>query len=200
VVLKVRLTDYYPALFRAAFGSPEVDSERISRALAQYVRSLRSTDSRYDRAFNGTPNPNAFASLSAQERQGQQLFVTLGCAGCHTTNAHVGDAPHNIGLDAVSADTGAGGGRIKVPSLRNVAVRAPYMHDGRFTSLRQVVAFYNGGVQANPNLDPRLRAPDGSPRRLNLTVQQQDALVAYLGTLTDSTFLTSPKFSDPFSR
>jgi plastocyanin len=111
----------------------------------------------------------------------------------------VSDSVHNIGLDAVSADTGAGRGAFKAPSLRNVAVRPRFMHDGRFTSLDNVVAFYNAGVQPNPGLDPRLRAPDGSPRRLGLTAAQRAALVAFLNTLTDPEFLNAPRFASPFA-
>jgi cytochrome c peroxidase len=79
-------------------------------------------------------------------------------------------------------------------------VRPPYMHDGRFQTLEQVVDFYDRGVRANPALDPRLRTPGGQPQRLNLTVTERDALVAFLKTLTDRTFLTDPRFSDPFVR
>ena len=98
-------------------------------------------------------------------------------------------------------DVGAGNGRFKAPSLRNVSVRGRYMHDGRFTTLQQVVQFYDSQVRANPGLDGRLRdtVPNqNQPKRLNLTQQQRDALVEYLQTLTDSTFLTAPKFSSPF--
>jgi cytochrome c peroxidase len=87
---------------------------------------------------------------------------------------------------------------MKVPSLRNVAVRPPYMHDGRHATLWNVVNFYNAGVQDTPNLDPLLRGPDGRVRRLNLTEDERDMLVGYLFTLTDPAFLTAEKFSDPF--
>jgi cytochrome c peroxidase len=200
LVRKLQATPYYPALFQAAFGSAEINSDRVARALAQYVRSLTSTGSRFDQAFAGTPNPNDFASFTPRERQGLQVFVASGCAVCHATNAQISDAPHNNGLDAVTNDVGAGNGRFKAPSLRNVAVRGRFMHDGRFASLRQVVEFYDTGVQPNPNLDPRLRGPNGQPRRLNLTADQRDALIAYLETLTDSTLLSAERFSDPFPR
>jgi plastocyanin len=111
----------------------------------------------------------------------------------------VSDAPHNIGLDAVSADTGAGRGTFKAPSLRNVAVRPRYMHDGRFDTLDQVVEFFNSGVQPNPDLDPRLKAADGTPKRLNLAASDKAALVAFMRTLTDSAFLSSPRFANPFA-
>lgn len=198
LVWKLQVTPYYPALFQAAFGSAEIDSTRVARALAQYVRSMTSTGSRFDQAFAGTGDSNDFASFTPQERQGQQLFVSTGCASCHATNAHVSDAPQNIGLDAVTTDVGVGGGRFKSPSLRNVAVRGRFMHDGRFTSLDQVVSFYDTGVQPNPDLDPGLRGPDGQPRRLNLTPAQRNALVAYLETLTDHDQLTAQRFADPF--
>jgi len=199
LVAKIEATPYYPQLFAAAFGSPSVSSDRVSRALAQYVRSLVSADSRYDRAFAAAGPPNFAAVFTAQELEGERIFRTSGCGGCHTTVAQVIDSVHNIGLDAVSADTGAGRGAFKPPSLRNVAVRPRFMHDGRFTSLADVVAFYDAGVQPNPNLDRRLRNPDGTPRRLNLTAAQRASLVAFLNTLTDSTFLAAPRFANPFA-
>jgi cytochrome c peroxidase len=112
--------------------------------------------------------------------------------------ALAGDGAHNTGLDAAITDSGAGRGRFKVPSLRNVAVRPPYMHDGRFATLEQVVEHYDGGVQDNPALDQRLRGRGGAPRGLGLSSAEKKAVVAYLRTLTDSAFLTAPHFSDPF--
>lgn len=200
VVTKLQLTSYYGALFQAAFGTTDITSDRIARALAQYVRSLVSGGAKYDRAFTGGP-PNFANVFTASELQGQQLFNgAAGCARCHETDAFNADNIHNTGLDATITDVGAGNGRFKAPSLRNVAIRGRYMHDGRFTSLDQVVEFYNSGVQNNPGLDNRLRAPNGQPQRLNLTAQQKAAIVAYLGTLTDSTFLTNAKFASPFAR
>jgi cytochrome c peroxidase len=195
---KLEATSYYPALFDAAFGTPEVTSDRVSRAIAQFVRSMVSNDSRYDRAFTAAGTANFGAVFTQQEQEGEQLFRSAGCASCHTTVAQVSDSVHNIGLDAVSTDTGTGRGAFKAPSLRNVAVRPRFMHDGRFTTLEQVVEFFNSGVQPNPDLDPRLRAADGSPKRLGLSAEQKSALVAFLQTLTDSTFLTSARFSNPF--
>ena len=197
---KLGATPHYPALFTAAFGSPEVTSDGIAFALAQFVRSLVSPESRFDFVFatGGAPN---YSILSEQEREGMRIFNDAGgagCVNCHRTIAHVADKANNIGLDVVSADTGAGGGRFKPPSLRNVAVRPPYMHDGRFATLREVVEFYDSGIEDSPDLDPRLRASDGSPRRLNLRPEQRDALVAFLNTLTDPAFLKAERFSDPF--
>lgn len=199
LTVKLAATPYYPPLFAAAFGSPTITSDGVSRALAQYVRSLVSTGSRYDRAFTAAGAPNLAAVLTAQEVEGERLFRASGCAGCHATVAQVSDSVHNVGLDRVSADTGAGRGAFKAPSLRNVAVRPRFMHDGRFTTLEQVVAFFDAGVQPDPDLDPRLRAADGTPRRLGLTAEQRAALVAFLRTLTDSTFLTAARFANPFA-
>lgn len=197
-VAKLQATPYYAPLFTAAFGSPAVTEDRVARALAQYVRALVSADSRYDRAFSPTGTPNFAAVLTPREVEGERVFRFAGCASCHTTAAQVSDGVHNNGLDAVTADTGAGRGAFKAPSLRNVGVRPRLMHDGRFTSLEQVVEFYDSGVQPNPDLDPRLRGPDG-PRRLNLSAEQKGALVAFLHTLTDSAFLEAPRFSNPFA-
>src|SRR5215203_4081926 len=196
---KLAATPYYTPLFSATFGSPTVTSDRVSRALAQYVRSLVSAGSLYDRAFTAAGTPNFAAVFTAQELEGERLFRSAGCAACHATVAQVSDSVHNIGLDAVSTDTGAGRGAFKAPSLRNVATRPRFMHDGRFTTLEQVVEFFDSSVQPNVSLDSRLRAPDGSPRRLGLTAEQKAALVAFMTTLTDSAFITAPRFANPFA-
>ena len=209
---KLSLTPYYPALFEAAFGSRDMTTERVGLALAQFVRSLVSTDSKFDRAFSPAGIPDFTRSFTAQELLGQQLYNgRAGCARCHGTNAHISDAAHNTGLDATITDAGAGNGRFKAPSLRNVEVRAPYMHDGRFRTLEEVVDFYDRGVQNTPGLSPRLRVPPGGPGpgpggppgqplRLNLTLDERHALVAFMKTFTDATFLADPRFADPFAR
>jgi len=205
---KLRLAGFYGPLFQAAFGTPDITSDRISRALAQFVRSMSAYHSKFDQALAG--NPPDFSGFTALEQQGVQLFFSpppgsppgpsLRCDVCHGTSALIAPGPRNNGLDAnTAADQGAGGGRFKSPSLRNVAVRAPYMHDGRFATLAAVIEHYDSGVQPHPNLDPALRNPDGTPRRLNLTQQQKGALIAFLGTLTDQELLTHPRFSDPFA-
>ena len=202
LMTKLALSPYYATLFQSAFGTTDVTSDRVSRALAQFVRSLTSGTSKFDQAFTGGA-PNFNAVFTAEELQGQQLFNgQAGCVRCHTTFAHVSDDIHNTGLDAVSADVGAGQGRFKAPSLRNIAVGGRFMHDGRFTSLEQVVEFYNSGVQANANLDNRLRGNggNGGAQRLNLRTDEKAALVTYLRTLTDPTFLTAARFADPFTR
>ena len=199
LALKLVATSYYPALFNAAFGTPVVTSARVAAALAQYTRSLVSAGSRYDRAFSAAGVPDFSTTLTPQEREGEALFRSAGCASCHVSVAQVADSVHNTGLDVAGTDVGAGAGAFKAPSLRNVAVRPRFMHDGRFTSLDQVVSFYDSGVQPSPGLDKRLKAADGSPLRLGLTAAQRAALVAFMGALTDSTFLTAARFSNPFA-
>jgi hypothetical protein len=148
-----------------------------------------SYNSKYDDSLTGKQ------TLSPAEQAGEALFNGAArCESCHTTTAQIGDEPMNIGLDATVTDPGQGAGRFKVPSLRNVAVRGFYMHDGRFSSLQQVVNFYSSQVIDNGNLDGRLT----NPLQLNLTTEQVDDLVAFLNTLTDNTFLTSSLFSNPF--
>ncbi len=125
LVTKLSLTSYYPALFTGAFGSPEITTDRVARALAQFTRSLVSTNAKIDRAFGSNGVPNFAAVFTAEEQLGQELFVgRAGCARCHGTAAHISDAVHNTGLDATITDAGAGNGRFKAPSLRNVAARA----------------------------------------------------------------------------
>lgn len=197
LVAKLQAIPYYPALFAGAFGSPRVTRDGVAAALAQFVRSLTSGSSRFDAAFSTGGAPD-LSRLSPHERDGFRLFVRVGCINCHRTAAQIPDQASNIGLDDVSPDTGAGGGRFKPPSLRNVAVRPPYMHDGRFASLREVVDFYATAVRNAPGLDPRLRGADGQPRRLHLDSHQRDDLVAFLESLTDTAFLHADRFSDPF--
>ncbi|MEE2565336.1 cytochrome-c peroxidase [Hyphobacterium marinum] len=207
-VARVAAEDFYGALFQAAFGDPEVTSERMSLAMAQFVRAMTSANSRFDQALADGPLGSAAfeANFTAEEFLGLQLFMPVpgsaiddvGCGACHNTLAHISDAVHNIGLENPPVDDGAGNGAFKAPSLRNVAVRTHFMHDGRFSSLAEVIEHYNSGVVGSPDLDPRLRQGPGQPLRLNLTDDEKAALEAFLHTLTDNSFLTDPRFSDPF--
>lgn len=197
---------YYNQLFINAFGDNTITTDRISKALAQFVRSIESYQSKYDvgRAQVNRPNLD-FPNFTTEENLGKQLFFAPppngggGCAGCHSSEAFAGIGAQNNGLDLnTSADQGAGGGRFKTPSIRNIEMTAPYMHDGRFGTLEQVVEHYNSGVQAHPNLANRLRSPNGNPIQLNFTVTQKAALVAFLKTLTDNTLATEVRWSNPF--
>ncbi|WP_240963681.1 cytochrome-c peroxidase [Luteolibacter luteus] len=210
LVTRISAEPFYAELFTSAFGRPTVTSQRISRALAQFVRSIASGNSKYDQGV-----PVNFSNFTVQENQGRQIFQNQGnCVACHGSDNFVpGNNIFNNGLENPYIDKGVGEitglsadeGLFKVPSLRNVALTAPYMHDGRFATLEEVVEFYNSGVVNHPNLSPPLRLPPGppgspplGPRRLNLTDSQKAALVAFLRTLTDISVTTDPKFSDPF--
>lgn len=206
---KVGSEAYYEVLFRLAFGDSEITSNRISLALAQFVRSMVSYQSRFDEGLAQVNNPNNdFPNFTASENRGKQLFMNnqTNCAQCHDTNVQVGDRARNNGLDATLTDLGVGGvtgnnnqnGEFKVPSLRNIALTAPYMHDGRFETLMDVVEHYNSGVQNSDNLDNRLQVQGGNVRRLNLSEADKQALVDFMNTLTDETFITDDKFSNPF--
>ncbi|MFZ9189960.1 MAG: cytochrome-c peroxidase, partial [Schleiferiaceae bacterium] len=130
------------------------------------------------------------------------------CVTCHGTEAFTAPGPRNNGLDAITTDPGIGGingnqgqlGLFKVPSLRNLSGRGPYMHDGRFATLEQVIDHYSTGVQNHPNLSPQLRGPNGLPIQPNFTAAQKAALVAFLETLDDPALAVDDKFSDPFIR
>ena len=184
-------TDFYPPLFTAAFGTPEVTSERMSRALAQFMRSLISHRSRFDQAFTMKQPPESV--LTEQERRGHGLFFSNCGSACHKDEVQAVEFPSSNGLDIVSADPGVGEGEFRVHSLRNVAVSGPYMHDGRFATLAEVIEHYSSGVKGVPRLHSALR-----PGGLKFTAQQKAELEAFLLTLTDSPMLTDPKFSDPF--
>jgi cytochrome c peroxidase len=158
--------------------------------------------SRFDQAFmqadDMTPPPDPTQVLTQRELDGHALFEGLNCQACHRTHAHTLDFPANNGLDVVLTDPGIDGA-FRAASLRNIAVSAPYMHDGRFATLRDVINHYDTGVQDSPDLDGSLREnTNGAPRRLGLTDDQKDALEAFLHVLTDDALLTDPKFSDPF--
>jgi cytochrome c peroxidase len=201
-----RLEDlsYYPPLFAAAFGDPAITEARIQRALAQFVRSMVSVNSAFDTGISlAGGNANAdFPNFTAEQNLGKRLFLNppnlggAGCAGCHQ--------PPTFALAANSLTNGLDMNQttvFKSPSLKSVALDGAFMHDGRFTTLEQVVRHYSTGVMGGPNLDNRLRVPGGmQPLRLNLSEAQIDALVAFLGTLTDETLRNDAKFSDPFIR
>lgn len=198
---------YYPPLFRLAFGDEAITEDRVQKALAQYVRSILSVNSRWDAAYAqvhaGTgPVLNLLTPLpgfTAEELHGRDLFVRpkpeggAGCQGCHV-------AP-SFSLAANSASNGLDAGEtrtFRAPSLKNLALSQRFMHDGRFTSIEEVVEFYNSGIQEGPALDARLRDAEGAPQRLNLSAADKAALAAFLRTLTDLSVTTDPRFASPF--
>lgn len=233
---RVAAAPYYRELFRQAFGDEAVSSDRISRALAQFLRAIVSYDSKWDRAVaTSTDISGDLSGFTAQENRGKEIFFgqhdpnTRGlCGTCHLRDNPLAFAPgpggptrdnlaifytanpSNNGLldetdDGVAESSAnpADVGAFKSPSLRNIELRAPYMHDGRFATLDEVVEHYNSGVQAHPNLDPALRtggpgAGGAQPIRLNLSTADKAALVAFLKTFTDRTVTTDPRFQSPF--
>ena len=201
---KLAALPYYPALFRRAFGDPAITEARIARALAQFLRSLVSYRSRFDEGMaRAQSDEDDFENFTRQENRGKALF-RRNCATCHSEAEEVPFAlllPSNNGteLDPRSADGGFAditlnaldAGRFKSPTLRNVEVAGPYMHNGSLATLEDVVDHYSRKFNRHPNLDFRMRS-------LNLTESEKAALVAFLKTLTDRAFLTDPRFSDPF--
>ena len=223
----VKTQPYYSTLFTNAFGDSDVTTDRISKALAQFVRSIVSFNSKYDQGRAQVNNPREpFANFTAEENRGKLVFFNgngvqggPNCAGCHATDVFLTPPPppgpqpegatgaFNNGLDSISTDdrgiaetTGRQGdeGKFKSPALASIGVRPPYMHDGRFSTLEEVVEHYSTGVQAHPQLSNRLKTPEGNPVRFNFSDADKAALVAFLHTLTDESLLNDVRFSDPF--
>lgn len=212
-VLKKKLAsiDYYPPLFQKAFDSPVITEDKISLALTQFLCSMVSVNSKFDDAII---HNSTFANFTDLEKLGKDLFFSskTKCAECHNgLNFAAPDSPFggeygdpdiagtsNTGLDPYTHDAGKGGGQFRIPSLRNVGYTAPYMHDGRFKTIDEVIEFYNSGIQDHANLDPKLRGADGKPRKMNLTGIEKAALKAFLHTLNDRSIQTDPRFSNPF--
>jgi cytochrome c peroxidase len=213
LVNRLKNKKHYPYLFQKVFGDDAINSDRISKALAQFVRSIISFQSKYDQGRKQIVPPQdpvltPYANFTAQENAGKQLFFSpqAACASCHGTETFTAPSPKNNGLENPATDQGVGSitnisadqGTFKVTSLKNVELSAPYMHDGRFTTLEQVIEHYSSGVQLHPNLAQQLRNQNGTAKQLNLSADQKAALVAFLKTLTDRSITTDIKFSDPF--
>lgn len=220
VVLRLQAKEHYPILFELAFGDPEITSERVALALGQFTRSMVSSGSRYDDAVAASTTPmGPFSGYTQEENRGKELFLAppmnggVGCAGCHMApqpnlaifqpgrafnNGIIGDSDSDQGLGNISG-VAQENGFFKVPSLRNIAKTAPYMHNGSKASLQDVVEHYNSGIQDHANLDTRLRDnTTGEPLRLGLSGEDRNALVAFLRTLTDDEMLSAERFSSPF--
>ncbi len=191
---KLAQSNYGPDFIRA-FGSAEINAERIGLALEQFVLTLTSFDSKFDRASRGE------VELTAAERRGFELFMTeydprrgqfgADCFHCHGGPLFQSQSFANNGLDVAAADAGRAkvtgksedAGKFATPSLRNIELTAPYMHDGRFSTIEEVVEHYSSGLKRSETLDPNLaKHPDGG---LHLSAADKEALVAFLRTLTD---------------
>ena len=214
LVLKLSAIDYYQTLFEFAYGSSSIDENKIQRALAQFVRSIQSFDSKFDDGLIQVPNPNApFPNYTTQENLGKQLFLAppqnggAGCAACH--------APPEFDIDPNTLNNGIIGvvgstteidlTNTRSPSLRDIvnpdgSLNGPLMHDGSLTTLLEVVEHYNSipNDAANTNLDNRLQRPGNQTQQLNLTTNEKNALEAFLKTLTGTDVYTNEIWSDPF--
>jgi cytochrome c peroxidase len=211
-VAKLQQDAAYVQLFNAAFGTTTIDSVNASKAIAQFLRTVVSANSKFDRFMRGDE------ALTVDEQLGFQLTLLeggippaspfgQGGADCFHCHPHGGGRftdgiIRNNGLDSEFTDLGLGGitglpqdmGRFKTPSLRNVAVTAPYMHDGRFQTLEEVIDHYDSGGHPSPTIDPNMKFTQGG---LQLTAQKKQQLIAFLHTLTDHEFLSDERFSDP---
>lgn len=194
VVAKLNQHADYPALFQSAFqGSDSINAPLLLHALSQYLNLLVSADSKYDRYVQKEEN------LSESELAGLVLFEQK-CSTCHQGALFTDQTFRNNGLDVEFSDKGRGGisegeednGKFRVPSLRNVALTRPYMHDGRFQTLEEVIEHYNSGVKGSATLDSALQ--EGSKLGIILSHQEQTQLLAFLHTLTDRSFTANEIF------
>ena len=206
---RIRRSPFYREKFNKAFGKLPIDSILISRAIGQFERTLLSYNSKYDQVIRGE------AYFNEDEVRGFELMndqVKGDCMHCHTTDGNALGTTRtfsNNGLDDAGKaseykDLGLGGitknpgdiGKFKIPSLRNIALTAPYMHDGRFQSLEQVLDFYSEGVHASLNVDSKMASARKSG--LHLSSIEKEQIIAFLRTLSDSTLLSNEAFGNPF--
>ncbi len=222
-VQKLQETNLYPPKFKEAFGSEIITAENIGKAIAQFERTLISSNSKYDKYWRGE------YQLTDLEALGDDLFFThpearIGLRGGNCGDCHLGpltsgssrgfDGFHNNGLDSdeklrngLQEVTGNyfDKGKFKAPSLRNIALTAPYMHDGRFQTLEEVLDHYNEHIQNSETLDPLIREASNEilssedTVKLHLTEMEKKAILAFLAMLTDEDFITDERFSDPFA-
>lgn len=201
----------YSTLFQLVYGDTAITGDRIVKAIAQFERTLISADSPYDRYLKGSYQP------SPQELKGMELFNQApqpekgirgaNCAHCHGGPKNYMELFHNNGLDSIPKDAGIEAltglaqdrGRFKVPTLRNIALTAPYMHDGRFKTLDEVVDHYSDHIRQSASLSSFLQGESNEPggRVLKLLPAEKKELIAFLNMLTDSTFINNPQFADP---
>jgi cytochrome c peroxidase len=223
VVNIVKSKEYYAPLFRQAFEENNVvNEENVLDAISSFIDAMGSYKSKFDVEANKVYANNYaynaieqdFAGFSAAENRGKKLYQT-NCAGCHSPVMGRPSFTHaNNGL-ALTNDKGVAGvsefqfdpstlNAFKIPTLRNIELTAPYMHDGRFASLEEVIEHYNTGIEDNGNLHQLLKGVNGGPRKMNMDANDKSDLVAFLQTMTDNSITnksdenTGRKFSDPF--
>lgn len=222
VMGKLQADPVYPTLFKRAFGTDQVDSMLVAKALAQFMRTMISGNSPFDKFRRG----EGLISIDAQ--MGFNLFQIEGgspgqiipvagstpvigqggadCFHCHTADAGLftDEQFHNNGLDTVFPDPGRAGvtndpwdlGKFKAPTLRNIMATAPYMHDGRFATIDEVLDHYNSGGHHSSTVDPFMKFTDPD-MDLGLTPLKRQQIKVFLQSLTDEEFLNNPAFQDP---
>ena len=197
--------DQYPKLFKQAFGTDSITSRTVSRALAQFLRTLISANSRYDKYVRNEPD----GALTTMQLNGLTAFNKY-CSSCHATDLFTDHRYHNNGLDStfsieneqllygrgritrLAADVG----KYKTPTLRNITLTGPYMHDGRFQSLEEVLEHYRAGVVPSPTLATQLR--QGQVLGIPLSDADKESILAFLQTLTDEGLLKQKALANPF--
>ncbi len=199
VVYKLNRSGRYKGLFQKAFGKDTADSQQILKALTQFNGLMISSESRYDNYRSGKE------ILNSDELEGLHLFTSK-CSSCHSGELFTDLSFRNNGLNTTfNNDTGREHittlstdiGKFKVPSLRNVELTAPYMHDGKFATLESVLDHYDSGVKNSATLDPLLIKDNGT-YGIPLTENEKQKIVLFLKTLTDHSFITDPRFTNPF--
>ena len=202
VVARLQAHNDYPQLFKDAFGDVPITKELATKAIAQFERTLISANSKFDQYLLGE------VMLSPEELNGLNVFMDESkgdCFHCHGNPNNplwTDNSFHNNGLDATFTDLGLGeftgdpadNGKFKSPSLRNLAYTAPYMHDGRFNTLDEVINHYSEGLQNSPTIDPLMKKIDQGG--VQLSDQDKADLKAFLLSLSDPSFLNNPAFND----
>lgn len=208
LIQKLNALPYYKNIAQTAYGKNELTMNDVSSAMVTFISLITTANSRFDQSRMNSANNNTFTAL---EQRGEFLFNnTYNCSRCHNPNPGPymnGNDFANIGLDVNAYDAGRKGvtgnsadaGKFKIPDLHNVAITAPYMHDGRFNTLEDVLEHYSENIKANKNLDSRLQNADGSPISLQIKPEDKKAIIAFLQTLTDYKTITNPLLSNPFT-
>lgn len=202
--IEIKLNNHaiYPDLFLKAFGTSKIDSNLVVKAIAQFERTLISGNSKFDQFLRGE------TALTPEEENGFNVFMDEAkgdCFHCHGSNNNplwTDNQFHNNGLDSAFSDLGLGAitgdpadnGKFKTPSIRNLTYTAPYMHDGRFTTLDEVIDHYSEGLQASSTIDPLMKKVNQGG--VNLTTEDKANLKAFLLTLSDEDFITNPDFKN----
>ena len=215
---RVKAQEYYPPLFKAAYDDQIITVPKILNAINEYVNSIANVNTKFDREmnrhFNSVNSETDIGSIDFEgftllENTGKKIYADL-CSSCH---GRFMERPIKIkannGLDLEYEDNGIGAinhlivdkGLFKVPTLRNIELTGPYMHDGRFETLEEVIDHYSDNIQAHPNLSVELKDTLlNEPLQFNFNENKKQALISFLKTLTDEKSLTAEKYSDPFKR